>query len=71
MKAHAHPVRRQVLLFQQMFDGLNPVQILHGILPPIGMSAGWFQKVIKGFFPVTQGRFADSSKLGNLIDSEH
>ena len=53
-----HPVGSEMLLLQQAFDGLDPFQVLQGILPAIGMGPGRIETIMKGFLPVTQGGLA-------------
>ena len=42
LQTHAYPESREVFLLQQTLDGLNPIQVLDGALPPVGVGAGGF-----------------------------
>ena len=42
LQTHANPHGREVFLLQQALDGLDPIQVLDGVLPPVGVGAGGF-----------------------------
>jgi hypothetical protein len=67
----AHPFGGKVLLLQQAFNGFYQVQVFHGVLPAIGMSASRFEKLLEGLFPIAERGFAHPRELGDLFDGEH
>jgi hypothetical protein len=67
----AHPLRGEVLLFQQAFDGFYQIKVFQSIFAAVRVRAGRPEKLFEGLFPVPQGGFSHSGELGDLFDGQH